>query len=151
MKGALQWQASWPETPCALAITTPSTVLEAIRKLRAQTKVGDGATDAPTMANATVGSVMGAAGSDVTLETADVALMADRRAHLPFAVGLSRHTRNCNPAKCRREPRCRPCRSVSDKACVAQPARNQCQSSAASPGPRDAIGIIVRKMTSVSA
>ena len=36
---------------------------------------------------------MGAAGSDVALETADVALMADRLSHLPFAVGLSRRTR----------------------------------------------------------
>jgi Cd2+/Zn2+-exporting ATPase len=35
---------------------------------------------------------MGAAGSDVALETADVALMADRLGHLPFAVGLSRQT-----------------------------------------------------------
>lgn len=34
---------------------------------------------------------MGAAGSDVALETADVALMADDLKHLPFAVGLSRH------------------------------------------------------------
>jgi len=44
------------------------------------------------MANATVGIAMGAAGSDVALETADVALMADDLAHLPFAVGLSRRT-----------------------------------------------------------
>ena len=36
---------------------------------------------------------MGAAGSDVALETADVALMADDLQHLPFVVGLSRHTR----------------------------------------------------------
>lgn len=35
---------------------------------------------------------MGAAGSDVALETADVALMADDLTHLPFAVGLSRKT-----------------------------------------------------------
>ena len=47
----------------------------------------------PAMASATVGIAMGAAGSDVALETADVALMADDLAHLPFAVGLSRHTR----------------------------------------------------------
>jgi len=36
---------------------------------------------------------MGAAGSDVALETADIALMADDLRHLPFAVGLSRAAR----------------------------------------------------------
>ena len=43
-------------------------------------------------ANATVGIALGAAGSDVALETADVALLADDLNHLPFAVGLSRQT-----------------------------------------------------------
>jgi Cd2+/Zn2+-exporting ATPase len=92
--GAIARQVGLSDACAGLMPDEKSLAIRALTNQYGETAmVGDGVNDAPALANATVGIAVGGAGTDVALETADVALLSHDLSKLPFAVGLGRATR----------------------------------------------------------
>ncbi|WP_407836147.1 heavy metal translocating P-type ATPase [Streptomyces sp. DSM 116496] len=90
---ALAAQAGITEVHADLRPEDKATLIRSMREKSPTAMVGDGINDAPALASADTGIAMGAMGTDVAIETADVALMGEDLRHLPQALDHARRSR----------------------------------------------------------
>jgi cation-transporting ATPase G len=90
---ALAARAGIADVHAELRPEDKSRIVSQLAAARRTAMVGDGVNDAPALATADVGVAMGAMGSDVAIETADVALMGEDLRHLPRALHHARRAR----------------------------------------------------------
>ena len=91
---ALAAQAGISDVHADLRPEDKSDIIRGLRENAPTAMVGDGVNDAPALATADVGIAMGAMGSDVAIETADVALMGEDLRHLPHTLTHARRARS---------------------------------------------------------
>jgi cation-transporting ATPase G len=91
---ALAGQAGISDVHADLRPEDKSNIIRRLRETAPTAMVGDGVNDAPALATADVGIAMGAMGSDVAIETADVALMGEDLRHLPHTLTHARRARS---------------------------------------------------------
>lgn len=90
---AIAFQAGIDEVHAELLPEDKVARIQALKQSHKVAMVGDGVNDAPALATADLGIAMGAAGSDVALDSADVVFMGERLERLPFAFAISRRAR----------------------------------------------------------
>ena len=90
---ALAEQAGIDNVHADLRPEDKARIIDTLRAHQPTAMVGDGVNDAPALATADLGIAMGAMGTDVAIETADVALMGEDLRHLPSALTHARRSR----------------------------------------------------------